>query len=108
MKVNTRREALKQGGLYLLGTTAACAAFPVIGLGCSQSAVDQEKAFALTQGARRAAVEPIRLTVVYDKIACRKGVRTDWRFACLVKGLDKNTCSTPAGTTTFSWRIYPD
>lgn len=88
MKVITRRAALKQGGLYLLGT-AACAAFPLIGLGCSQGGVDQEKAVALMQGTRKAAIDNIRLTVVYDNVPYRKGVRTDWGFACLVEGLDK-------------------
>ena len=34
-------------------------------------------------------LDNIRLTVVYDNVPYRKGMRTDWGFACLVEGLDK-------------------
>ncbi len=88
MKFITRREALRQSGLYLLGT-AACAAFPGFGIGCSQGGVDPEKAAALMQDTRNAAVAAIRLTVVYDNVPYRQDLRTDWGFACLVEGLDR-------------------
>jgi 7,8-dihydropterin-6-yl-methyl-4-(beta-D-ribofuranosyl)aminobenzene 5'-phosphate synthase len=70
--------------------TAAYAAFPGFGIGCSPGGVDQEKVSALMQGIRQAAVDAIRLSVVYDNVPYRKDVRTDWGFACLVEGLDKN------------------
>ena len=88
MKFITRRQALKKGGLYLLGT-AAFTAFPGFGIGCSQSGVDQEKASVLMQDIRKAPAHGIRLTVVYDNVPYRKGVRTDWGYSCLVEGLDK-------------------
>lgn len=88
MKSLTRREAIKKSGLFLLGT-AACSTFPGFGAGCSQGVVDQKKASDLMQSTRKAAIDDIRLTVVYDNVSYRKGLLTDWGFSCLVEGLDK-------------------
>ena len=88
MKVMTRRQALKQGGRCLLGSVA-CAAFPGFGMSCSRDGLDPEKAGALMQDMREADVGALRLTIVYDNVPFRKGVRTDWGFSCFVEGLDK-------------------
>lgn len=88
MKSITRREAIKKSGLFILGT-AACATFPGLGSGCSQDEMNPEKVRDLVSGTGKAAIDDIRLTVVYDNVPYRKGLLTDWGFSCLVEGLDQ-------------------
>ena len=88
MKSITRREAIRKSGLFLLGT-AACSTFPALVVGCSPNEMSPEKAGDLMKSIRKAPVDGIRLTVVYDNVPYRKDIRTDWGFSCLVEGLDK-------------------
>ena len=88
MQPITRREAIKRGGRLLLGTAAYSLA-PGLTAGCSNREVDPDVASRVMQNTQNAAVESIRLKVVYDNVPHRKDLRTDWGFSCLIEGLDK-------------------
>jgi 7,8-dihydropterin-6-yl-methyl-4-(beta-D-ribofuranosyl)aminobenzene 5'-phosphate synthase len=88
MKPITRREAIKKGGQFLLGT-ATCSLFPVFASGCSNQELDSDMVAKLMQNTENADISNIKLTVVYDNVFYRKGLRKDWGFSCLVEGLDK-------------------
>jgi len=88
MKPITRREAIKKGGQFLLGT-ATCSFFPAFASGCSNQELDPDIVTKLMQNTENADIGNIKLTVVYDNVPYRKGLRKDWGFSCLVEGLDK-------------------
>ena len=88
MKPITRREAIKKGGQFLLGT-ATCSLFPVFASGCSKGELDPDMVAKLMQNTENADIGGIKLTVVYDNVPYRKGLKKDWGFSCLVEGLDK-------------------
>ena len=88
MKPITRREVFKRGGWFLL-SAATCSLLPGFVTGCSQQELDQGKIYEIMQQIKTANINDIRLTVVYDNVPYRKGLLTDWGFACLVEGLEK-------------------
>ena len=88
MEPLTRREAIETGGHVLMGA-AACFLLPGFISGCSQQEMDSEKVAEIRRRMKSTPLDDIRLTVVYDNVPYRKGMRTDWGFACLVEGLDK-------------------
>lgn len=88
MRPITRREAIKKGGRFLLGT-ATFSFFPAFASGCSKQELDPDIVAKLMQNTKNADIGNIKLTVVYDNVPHRKGLRTDWGFSCLVEGLDK-------------------
>ena len=89
MKPITRREAIKKTGRLLLGASA-CSLLPRFGTGCSQREVDTKLAAQLMQNTQNAKLDDIRLTILYDNVPYKEGLRTDWGFSCLVDGLDKS------------------
>lgn len=88
MRPITRREAIKKGGRFLLGT-ATCSLYPGFVSGCSKRELDPDMVAKLMQNMENVDIGNIKLTVVYDNVFYRKGLRKDWGFSCLVEGLDK-------------------
>lgn len=88
MQPMTRRDAIKKVGRFLLGT-ATCSLLPGFVSGCSQQELDQGRVSEMMEQTKTADLKDIRLTVVYDNVTYRKGLRTDWGFSCLVEGLEK-------------------
>jgi 7,8-dihydropterin-6-yl-methyl-4-(beta-D-ribofuranosyl)aminobenzene 5'-phosphate synthase len=68
---------------------AVCSLLPGFVSGCSQPRMDPDNLTEIRRRVKSAHLNDIRLTVVYDNVPYRKGLRTDWGFACLVQGLDK-------------------
>ena len=89
MKPITRREAIKKTGRLLLGASAF-SLLPGFGTGCSQRDVDTKLAARLMQNIQNAKLDDIRITILYDNVPYKEGLRTDWGFSCLVDGLDKS------------------
>jgi 7,8-dihydropterin-6-yl-methyl-4-(beta-D-ribofuranosyl)aminobenzene 5'-phosphate synthase len=88
MKPISRREAIEQGGRLVLGAATSCL-LPGFTSGCSNREVDPDTIANLLKNTENARLGDIKLTVIYDNVGFKKGLRTDWGFACLVEGLDK-------------------
>ncbi len=88
MEPLTRRQAIKIGGC-VLKCAATCFLLPGFVSGCSQQEMDPDNIAEIRRRVKCVPLDDIRLTVVYDNVPYRKGLRTDWGFACLVEGLDK-------------------
>jgi len=88
MQPLNRRDAIKKGGRLFLGASA-CFLIPGFGSGCSQRKVDTELAGKLMRETKKAKADDIQITIIYDNVPYKQGLRTDWGFSCLVEGLDK-------------------
>jgi len=88
MSVITRRESIKRVVGYLL-SMATCAIYPSFLSGCSDQELDRNIADHISKNTRYADMGNLKLTVLYDNIPYKKGLRTDWGFSCLVEGIDK-------------------
>ena len=88
MSVITRRESIKKAGRFLVGA-ATCAIYPSFLSGCSDKELDQSIVAHISKKTSYADIGKLKLTVLYDNIPYKKGLRTDWGFSCLVEGIDK-------------------
>jgi 7,8-dihydropterin-6-yl-methyl-4-(beta-D-ribofuranosyl)aminobenzene 5'-phosphate synthase len=88
MEPLTRREALQQGGRFLVGA-ATCTLAPGLSAGCSSREVDPKVAATVMQDMQDADIADLRLTIIYDNVPHRDNLRNDWGFSCLIEGLDR-------------------
>ncbi len=82
----TRRQALSRCGRVLIAA-AMSSFFPMVGTGCASRDMDAEMIEQLRQRMTIANLGKIKLTVIYDNVPFKTGLRTDWGFACLVEGV---------------------
>ena len=85
MKPITRRQVLIRGGRLLMAA-AMSSFFPMVGTGCASRDMDADTIEQLRKRMTIANLDKIKLTVIYDNVPFRKGLRTDWGFGCLLEG----------------------
>ncbi len=84
----TRREAIEKTGRLVLGATGSLYLGSTLA-GCSDQSIDPESVARVMEGGQKAELSEIKLTVVYDNMHYKKGLKAGWGFSCLVQGLDK-------------------
>ncbi len=83
----TRRQVLKTGTRIIAGAAAGTCLGPFFS-GCSDQTLPQ-----IFAAGRTIDIRQLQLTVVYDNIWVKKGLRPDWGFSCLVRIMDSGMAS---------------
>ncbi len=78
----SRRQALKTGARIITGVAVSTCLGPLFS-GCSDQTLPQ-----ISAAGRTIDIRQLRLTVVYDNIWVKKGLKPDWGFSCPVRIMD--------------------